>query len=34
MFQGNVAVLNVSESDWEDNDDPVPDERYAKSFQK
>jgi hypothetical protein len=26
MFQGNVAVPNVSEVDWDDVNDPVPDE--------
>jgi hypothetical protein len=26
MFQGNVAVLKLSEVDWDDVHDPVPDE--------
>ena len=26
MFQGNVAFPNLSEVDWDDVNDPVPDE--------
>jgi hypothetical protein len=33
MFQGNVAVPNLSEVDWDDDKDRVPDE-VRKGFQR
>ena len=32
MFQGNVSFPNLSEVDWDDNNDRVPDE-VRKGFQ-